>query len=57
MDSHTNNQHDGKAEDLSKTKNKFNSTIGASFYSDKGSVFDQDPVEKNKKRILKKTIE
>lgn len=37
---------------------KFGATAGASFYTERGSdiVFGEEPIEKNKKRILKKTI-
>lgn len=37
---------------------KFGSTVGASFYTERGSdiIYGEEPIEKNKKRILKKTI-
>jgi len=37
---------------------KFDSTVGASFYTERGSDirYGEEPIEKNKKRILKKTI-
>jgi len=41
-----------------KHTSKFASTAGASFYSERVSdvTYGEDPVEKYKKRILKKTI-
>ncbi len=49
-----NDYHDGRKTFAS----KFGSTVGTSFFTERPTdiVYGEDPVEKHKKRILKKTI-
>jgi len=56
--SYNNQWNQDSSDPHKKYTSKFGSTAGASFYSERASdvIYGEDPVEKYKKRILKKTI-